>query len=214
MASTFLNQLRRISISVLAEEDQNCSICFEDYGTTPSDNGIIEHAVRLPCGHTVGSECIAKWVSTSDSANTCHLCRHVLFQNQSPRQAEDERIPSELVHYCIIICEQLAFTTPNTARLVAMCIASGMHTLRRVEERNVHAVATASVYMASHLLEDARSLELVAGCVHDVGIEGVRSAYNMLYCHRRDLFDGRLLALVPAGAEAGWLDRTLPSVYL
>ena len=83
-----------------------------------------------------------------------------------------------------------------------------------MEEHNVHAVATASVYMASHLLEDARSLELVAGCARDVGIEGVRSAYNMLYCHRRDLFDGRLLALVPAGVEAGWVDRTLPSVYL
>ena len=49
-----------------------CRLEYE-YGTDS-----IDVAVRLPCKHDVGLECISKWLS-QDSRNSCPMCRRVFF---------------------------------------------------------------------------------------------------------------------------------------
>lgn len=79
MAQRFLDQLPKVPNGQLPNVTE-CMICREAYGTVPSDNGTIEHAVLLPCLHHVGSECIAIWLSPDNGfGNSCPLCRTVFF---------------------------------------------------------------------------------------------------------------------------------------
>lgn len=81
MAQEFLTRLPRVRSEELPDGAE-CMICMEEYGAFPSDNGVIEHAVLLPCLHTVGSECIATWLSPTRRGNSCPLCRTVFFPAQ------------------------------------------------------------------------------------------------------------------------------------
>ena len=49
-------------------------ICYLEYGGTDS----VDVAVRLPCGHHVGLQCMTTWLS-QDSRNSCPMCRRVFF---------------------------------------------------------------------------------------------------------------------------------------
>ena len=83
MARHFLDQLPRVQDGELPDGAE-CMICREKYGTFPSDNGVIEHAVLLPCSHHVGSECIALWLlHETGLGNSCPLCRTVLFNAEA-----------------------------------------------------------------------------------------------------------------------------------
>ena len=89
MAQRFLDSLPKMPKEAQAKGAE-CMICKEAYGTVPSDNGTIEHAVLLPCLHHVGSECIAIWLSPDDGiGNSCPLCRTVFFPNYL-RDHDDE----------------------------------------------------------------------------------------------------------------------------
>lgn len=88
MAQSFLDQLPKVPKGT--PDVTECMICKEAYGTVPSDNGTIEHAVLLPCLHHVGSECIAIWLSPDQGlGNSCPLCRTV-FNTRRPPNYEDE----------------------------------------------------------------------------------------------------------------------------
>ena len=91
MAQQFLDQLPKIRRGELPNGAE-CMICQEQYGTVPSDNGVIEHAVRLPCLHHVGSECIAIWLSSETRlGNSCPMCRTVFFPAElAAYDSEDE----------------------------------------------------------------------------------------------------------------------------
>lgn len=83
MAQQFLDRLPRVQDGKLPAGAE-CMICRERYGTFPSDNGIVEHAVLLPCCHHVGSECIAIWLSPETRlGDSCPLCRTVLLHHQT-----------------------------------------------------------------------------------------------------------------------------------
>ena len=75
-----------------------------------------------------------------------------------------------------------------------------------VSDGPVHVVAAACIYMASHLFEDKRSLELVSSC-DGVEIEAVRAAYGLLYAHRRAIISEQMLYM-----EWDEIDEILPSV--
>ena len=97
MAQRFLEGLPNVRKADLPHGAE-CMICQEEYGTVPSDNGTIEHAVLLPCLHHVGSECIAIWLSPGDGlGNSCPLCRTVFFpihlrdiDDEDEEEEEDE----------------------------------------------------------------------------------------------------------------------------
>ena len=221
MAEAFLSHLPRVGRGILGNENQCCSICMEDYGTTESLTGIIERPVKLPCNHIMGSECISIWVSAPSTGgsgnNTCPICRHVLFQAPSlptsPPRAEHTRIHTVLTNRCMSISAQLDFPSPNIYRL-ARWIANCYHDIVRLEDHELgdglaHALAAASVCMASHLLRSPRSLELISSCV-DVGEDAIRSAYGLLHSYRHELVDAQELARV--GLELDGIDGVLPSV--
>ena len=58
----------------------SCAICRETYAS--------EDAVRLPCGHEFGFECISTWLSPEGGRKTCPLCRHQLVPGAT--NASDE----------------------------------------------------------------------------------------------------------------------------
>ena len=89
MAQRLLDSLPKVPKDQLPSGAE-CMICKEEYGTVPSDNGTVEHAVWLPCLHHVGSECIAVWLSPGDGlGNSCPLCRTVFFENYLRDYDED-----------------------------------------------------------------------------------------------------------------------------
>ena len=78
MSQEYLSRIfSRPESNVLGE----CTICLEAYNTLNTATGVIEAAVRLSCGHTVGSACIATWFRDK---NSCPLCREILFPMQRP----------------------------------------------------------------------------------------------------------------------------------
>lgn len=217
MAEAFCDQLPRVGRGVLDKENQQCPICMSDYGTTPSESGVIERAVRLPCKHIIGSECISIWLTQSGGAtenNTCPFCRHVLFEipqspPMSPSRVEHMRIHRVLSDRCVGLSAQLDLHS-DIMRL-ARGIANRFHdrvTIEGVEvgDGPVHVVAAASIYMASHILGDARSLELVSSC-DGVEVEAVRAAYGSLHGSRHALLSNQMLHM-----EWDEIEEGLPSV--
>ncbi len=90
MAQQFLKQLPKVRSGELPDGAE-CMICKEEYGTVPSANGIIEHAVFLPCLHHVGSECIAIWLSPeSRVGNSCPMCRKIFFEAELVYDEDDD----------------------------------------------------------------------------------------------------------------------------
>lgn len=88
LADKFLNQLPTVGLTEL-EANSECDICHESY-TTDGEN-----AIRLPCGHILGSECISLWIlpTTGQGQNTCPFCRRSLYQSRQEWKAHtsDER---------------------------------------------------------------------------------------------------------------------------
>ena len=50
------------------------------------ETGLIKLQLRLPCGHVVGSECIAVWLKAN---NSCPICRREFFPAQPRPDLED-----------------------------------------------------------------------------------------------------------------------------
>jgi hypothetical protein len=71
-ATTFLRGLPIVNIGELSHDCQSCDICY----TTFNSGRAPESPIRLPCGHCLGANCIARWLSTS---RTCPMCRSELF---------------------------------------------------------------------------------------------------------------------------------------
>ena len=69
MAAEFLHQLPKED-----SPTEDCPICLVAYG-------INEHAVRLPCHHIVGSDCIASWLTCESNPQTCPFCRSLLSED-------------------------------------------------------------------------------------------------------------------------------------
>ena len=51
-----------------------CSICYQNFGEEDDDEEepVSHIPVTLPCGHTFGRDCIAKWLADE---TTCPYCR-------------------------------------------------------------------------------------------------------------------------------------------
>lgn len=78
MAQNTIVQFHTVPRTELLYGD-TCGICCEPYSTE-------DDAVRLPCGHELGSMCISAWLSPEGGKHTCPLCRCQLF----PRAPEVE----------------------------------------------------------------------------------------------------------------------------
>ena len=66
-------------------------ICLAVYGTETKEDGALEIAVRLPCGHDVGARCIWTWLCPDKEArNSCPACRMAFFPAQPRPYLEHE----------------------------------------------------------------------------------------------------------------------------
>lgn len=82
MAQQFLDGLPKANIEDLPG-DSSCMICQDVYGTEPEEDGTVESAVRLPCGHDIGADCIRTWLSAEKEAKThAQHCRVRFFPAQ------------------------------------------------------------------------------------------------------------------------------------
>lgn len=80
MAEAFLESLPRIEKSELPDHSE-CAICQQEYDTKPFHGKLFEYAVRLPCQHIFGSDCIESWLSPfKEGKNTCPFCRQQFFR--------------------------------------------------------------------------------------------------------------------------------------
>lgn len=70
--------LTNVSIEDLDHSD--CCICLSTYLTevTQDCGQKFDEPMRLICSHVIGSVCILRWTTVS---NTCPICRHQLFQD-------------------------------------------------------------------------------------------------------------------------------------
>lgn len=82
----FVNNLPATRRADLPAEDQECVICFHEFQDDPStgssslgeknDDRVAEAAVRLPCSHLYGRECLRLWL---DTHNTCPVCKTEVY---------------------------------------------------------------------------------------------------------------------------------------
>ena len=216
MAEAFLSQLPSIEKDTLAEDDQQCPICLEDYGNNLFHIDISEHPVKLPCSHIMGSKCIAIWVSSHD---TCPFCRHVLFRATftappiirfqtdytDEDQPELQRVFRVLQRQCTRMSAELGLFYSRTASLATQISQEfqrgynrePLETLAENNDRGTRLYAAASVYIASHLVGSPRSMRTIAVCFNDfdiqLGSERIRGAYHALYLFRYSLLGGQSL---------------------
>lgn len=56
--------------------DDQCSICQEPYQNNGWKFGSTLHRpVKLPCGHVLGYQCLARWILSAGFVDSCPLCR-------------------------------------------------------------------------------------------------------------------------------------------
>ncbi len=222
MAEAFLTRLPTVGRGVLAKEDQQCPICMEEYGTMPSTTGIFEHAVRLPCHHIVGSECISLWLTPSPpshSKNTCPLCRHIFFEiSPSDTESHDDDDHASHMQIHVSLRRQIETLGPYLlsvdATEMAAEIADRIHDRGPMGDRSLVEISAASLYMASHAMAEPNSLraisrEIAAAGMGDVRIHFIRRTYNWLYQYRRSLIRESVLERF-TGLTLDTVDTVLP----
>ena len=119
-----------------------------------------------------------------------------------------------LANRCVGLSAQLGLNHMPEIAGMARWMANQIHDIfafERIERENddrlVRSVAAASIYMASHLLGDGRSLEMIESCALS-GDDPIRGAYAVLYLHRYDIINTQLLARV--GMGLGSIGDVLP----
>lgn len=225
MAAAFLARLPKVGRGILAQEDQHCSICMEVYGTTPSASGVIERAVRLPCNHVIGSECISLWLTPSPSQrsnnNTCPICRHVLFEAPSPETETDHDSDDDAWHRQIhVILRERIRILGHHLSLSTNVTNMGAHIADRIHDRGpmdgwpLVAVAAGSLYMACYAMYEPRSLQAIsrgiaATGMGDIEADVIQRTYDWLVPYRRGLIHEGLLEEV-TGRTLDNVDIDLP----
>lgn len=224
MAKAFLARLPEVERGEEAREDQPCPICMEEYSTTPCASGKTERAVRLPCSHVVGFECISTWLmpkSGRRSNNSCPICRRELFPVAPPFcptlrltawWTEHMRIHIILRRNCTALGSHLGLESTTIA--MAVYIANRLHDRGSMGDRPLIAIAAASVYMAGHLLGNGSLFGAISEVaaradMGNVSVGAIRHAYIFMYQYRRRLIDWDLHTRV-LGCPFDEVDDVLP----
>ncbi len=200
MAQEFLNQLLRIENTVQVDglEAPTCMICLESYGTLNPSTGVTEVSVRLPCGHLVGSVCIARWLRDN---NSCPACRKTFFPAQPQLRLEHDimherasrstrrmgnRDPTDPVEICDWLCEELILE--DELRNMAQAMTDPLR--RQLHVQNPECNAAVCVFIAWHLLRpDETVATFLADLSHTIqlGEDEIRSTYRRIYPNRMEL---------------------------
>jgi len=89
MASAFLSQLQLVSTDELPL-DASCAFCQNEHGSSATRNapkGTWGLAIRLICGHSIGANCVNKWLTADRS--TCPRCKYILLKQDDDDEPID-----------------------------------------------------------------------------------------------------------------------------
>ena len=208
----FLSQLLNFKNVVQAGEGEDCMICREPYGTPFSDTRPDEYQIRLPCNtkHTVGSNCIAKWLREH---NNCPICRHEFFPNprtgnDSEEEDDDEDSWSdwgedigvglpEMKFLCQVLCDSLGFDAApdHPVRDIAVRVAQKIWYTDIIQTEPSYAenfhFAGACVYMASRLVRQRKRIRDIVR-VSPLTRDGIVNAYELLDTQLDEILDEEL----------------------
>ena len=211
MAQEFFRALFQTSniVPPTNTEDQNCIICLEKTGEMSQETGLVEFQVRLPCGHNVGSGCIAVWLKTQ---NSCPLCRRVFFrayeeenledmnvQNHEEDHQEQERWENE-EDMLLTNCQDYSFRLllDNTTIRIAQTIVSLAWRIYPFcdligtdsDDNAVYLIGLA-IYIASSFTGQPRSPREICDIsdVNGLNSEQIRVFYRLIYVQRERLIN-------------------------
>ena len=81
----FLYDIPTLDITPSLEQDE-CFICKDSYQSNKWElGGTVNHPVALPCGHTLGLQCLARWVLLAGFDNSCCSCRTPIINPPATR---------------------------------------------------------------------------------------------------------------------------------
>jgi len=95
MAFSVSPMMDAIQAQLDEQPSYRCTICHEVLGL-PRQDGVIETAVMLPCGHVFGSGCISRWLEDASTHQDCPNCRRRMVYSECGhhvRPIEFERKP-------------------------------------------------------------------------------------------------------------------------
>lgn len=81
---TFLASLVHVPLEHFPLDEQECGICTMTYRARGRGDRTTEYAVRLPCNHIYGKNCLAAWLANH---STCPTCRQDLPIHHTRPQA-------------------------------------------------------------------------------------------------------------------------------
>lgn len=179
MAQEFIDRLLSEN-KVDSEPRQQCHICLSVLGTV-SEEGIIEHAVRLTCTHVFGSICISTWLKDH---NTCPCCRRKLYMESMPRYEVSVHENRSYYYNLMVRRLQLSGQTLSLAVHMAERLDEGA-TLQVINHRH-QCVAALMIYIAASLMREARSLQQVSQA-SEIAEDHLSRFYRNLYPNRNRL---------------------------
>lgn len=220
MAQAFLEQLLRIENTVRVDQldAPTCIVCLESFGTLSSSTGAVELQVRMPCGHLVGTICIATWLRDN---NSCPVCRATFFPaqprpylehgilNDSPSanrtrsRARDARSSTRSpriyypdyfypVHMCDLICDDLVLD--HDVKVIAQLLTEPLSRMLHGRQHPSAAdLAAICIYIAWHLLgPDDNIMNFLANLRDASGI-----SQDYIFIVYRRIYPDRVQLIVP-----------------
>ena len=192
------------------DPEERCGICLEEYGTLSRETGTMEIEIRLPCNHTIGSACIAIWLKSN---NTCPVCRHEFFPAQprpylehgimndqddaeQPYEGHQQSVSEINADYCYEL------SLDHEIRMISELIAQKLTESENWSQGHTSGcILSVSIYMASHLVGEPRSLREIA-TVTGVEADHIRFSYDLIYPERDHLTNTHLLSLLQDAFDA------------
>lgn len=182
--------------------------------------------MRLPCGHTVGSRCIATWLDPGGAAkNSCPICRHVFFPEEEEEvEVEEETLSDdeetevqedandeeesasrdqirhynpELVSMCESYSYRLHLDTIPLAINVSIRIAARIYFCCRLSGHSTTSIAAVAVFVASHVVRAPKIVHWVS-VMSGVEVDTIVNVYSWLHGARDrvEIVDEETLAMV------------------
>ena len=227
MSKDFLGQVLRNENLVVSYPSPICHICMQRCGELSPETGVIECGIRLPCSHIFGSACIATWLQTK---NTCPMCRQTFFLQDSyevedgsatnnnmssvdgNEEAENEEDDEDDEDDQIVLESLERFCTVIHARLdlsyreldIARAMVGHLYRADYLSEHASHCLAAVTMYMVSHLMDKAKSLDEISRVSHESSGH-IRRFYEDIYSNRERLIPGNLLVELSKIDQDGFL---------